>query len=520
MANVLRVEMQHSVISLFERGYSRRKIARMLGINRRTVSRHIELWLAGESKCTGVSTGSGGGIGPKCAGVSTGSATVDASACEPYRDRIRQWVESGLSAQRIYQDLVADHGFGGSYKSVQRFVRKFRGNGESPARRLECAPGEELQVDFGRAAPVVVGKGRRRYPHLFRVVLGHSRKAYSEVVPRQTTEHFIRALENAFRHFGGVTTTVVIDNLRAAVKKADWYEPELHPKIRSFCEHYGTTILPAKPYHPERKGKVERGVGYAKDNALKGRCFGSIAEQNRFLLRWESHVADTRIHGTTRQQVRAAFERERPFLQALPPTLFPAFEEGRRSVHRDQHIEVGHAYYSVPPEYLRRDVWARYDTATVKVYNGRFELIAVHVRKEPGGRSTHPAHIPPERICGLERGEAWQLRKASLIGPNALSWAKAMLKARGLPGIRVLQGLIHLPGCHSAASVDAACRDALALAAFRLKDVKQLIRQPVCQQTLAFLKEHELIRQLSWYEAMTPPVFAEAGATKEGTNDD
>jgi len=109
-------------------------------------------------------------------------------------------------------------------------------------------------------------------------VLSFSRKAYSEVVLRQTTEVFIRALENAFRYFGGVVKTVVIDNLRAAVKKPDWYEPELNPKVREFARHYGTVILPTRPYTPEHKGKVENSVGYVKDNALKSKVFGVTAQ--------------------------------------------------------------------------------------------------------------------------------------------------------------------------------------------------------------------------------------------------
>lgn len=150
--------------------------------------------------------------------------------------------------------------------------------------------------------------------------MSHSRKGYSEAVLRQSTESLIRALENAFWHYGGVPRTLVIDNLRAAVQKADWYDPELNPKVEAFCRHYGTVILPARPYMPRHKGKVERGIGYVKGNALKGRTFGSLAEQNRHLAEWETQVAEHRIHGTTRQQVRKVFEeRERPAVNASSP---------------------------------------------------------------------------------------------------------------------------------------------------------------------------------------------------------
>ena len=153
------------------------------------------------------------------------------------RPRLKRRLAVGLSAQRIYQDLVCDHGFTGSYQAVKRFVRHLRETQPIPFVRMEVEPGAEAQVDFGQGAWVVVD-GKRKRPHFFRVVLSHSRKGYSEVVWRQTTECFIRCLENSFRYFGGVPRTLVIDNLRAAVTRADWYDPRSTRRWKSFA---GTT---------------------------------------------------------------------------------------------------------------------------------------------------------------------------------------------------------------------------------------------------------------------------------------
>lgn len=208
----------------------------------------------------------------------------------------------------------------GSYFSVRRFVLRRVDAQELPFRRMECAPGQELQVDFGLGA-LVMEEGKRRRPHLLRAVLSHSRKGYSEVVWRQTSESFLRCLENAFRSFGGVPATVVIDNLKAGVIQADWYDPVLNPKLEEFARHYGTVILPTKPVMPRHKGKVESAVKYAQNNAVKGRTFESLTVQNAYLADWEKSVADTRIHGTTRRQVGRLFEEvERPALQPLPAT--------------------------------------------------------------------------------------------------------------------------------------------------------------------------------------------------------
>ncbi len=387
---------------------SGRRIARELGIHPDTVSRYIRL-SAQDSKQVKAPPGS---EHSKPAKAPTGSDCINArdatpgrSQCEPFRKVIEAKLEEGLSRRRIYQDLRDEHGFNGSYYSVRRFVRRLRGDKPIPFRRMECMPGDEAQVDFGSGAPVVRADGTRRHPHVFRIVLSFSRKAYSETVYRQTTDDFLNCLENAFWHFGGVPKTLVIDNLKAAVKNADWYDPEIHPKIQSFCEHYGTVILPAKPYTPRHKGKVERGIGYVKDNALKGRRFWSLQEQNRHLLNWERHIADTRIHGTTRKQVGKLFrEEERACLLPLPAGRFPCFAEAKRSVHRDGHIEVQKAYYSVPPEYTKREVWARWDGHLVRIFNCRMEQIAVYVQGEPGQFQTQKQHIHSEKRSKIEKG--------------------------------------------------------------------------------------------------------------------
>lgn len=311
----------------------------------------------------------------------------------------------------------------------------------------------------------------------------------------------MRALENAFDHFGGAPQTLVIDNLKAAVKHPDWFDPELVPKAAAFAAHYGATILPTKPYTPRHKGKVERGVDYVQENGLKGRQFASLEDLNRHLLDWETSVADTRIHGTTRKHVGRVFrEVERPALRPLPTERFPNFHEAQRSVNRDGHVEVAKAYYSAPPEYLGRRVWVRWDGRTIRIFNQRFEQIALHVRREPGRFSTLGAHLAPEKISGVERGATWLLHQAAGIGDHAQAWAEEMLHARGIEGLRVLQGLLALGKQRPDDAVNEACRIALSYRAFRLRTLRQLLkRRGAEQQPLPFLDEHPLIRPLADY---------------------
>jgi transposase len=524
--------ISETIRTLRRRGWSQRRIADELGINRETVARHLRpadpppkpaiappgsTTPDGAPKPANAPPGSEGGEGVPGLTVAPPGSRPDpqprgngrASGCEPWRDEIRAKCDLGFTAQRVYQDLVADHGFVGTYYCVRRFVRRLEAAHDLPFRRIECDPGDEAQVDFGTGAPVVGPGGKRRKTHVLRVVLSHSRKGYSEAVYRQTTDDFLRCLEGAFRHFGGVPGRLVLDNLKAAVKQADWFDPEINPKVRSFGEHYGTVFLPTRPYTPRHKGKVERGVDYVQENALRGRSFESLEGQNRFLRDWELTVADTRVHGTTRRHVGKHFnEVERAALRPLPADPFPSFREARRSVHRDGHVEVDHAYYSVPPEYLARRVWVRWDARMVRVFNDRMEQVAAHVRREPGRFSTQPVHIASEKVSGVERGAAWHLARVRRLGPQSTRWAEAVVAARGVEAVRVLIGLSGLADRHPVAAIERACEIAASYGSHRLRTVRALIaRDAPMQETLPFMSEHPMIRPLSHYGQFVHDAF-------------
>ncbi len=505
MANNKEVSIIHAIITLYARGMPKLRIARELGIDVKTVRRHLRLAeQAGAeagpvgSKSLFPPTGSEGSnslISPPGSG---GEHPGRRARCEPFRKRIESKLEDGLSAQRIYQDLRTDYGFEGGYDSVKRFVRRLKATDPERIYRVECLPGEEAQVDFGKGR-YLEENGKRRMVNLLRVVLSHSRKGYTEAVPRQTSEAFIRCLENAFRAFGGVPHSLVIDNLRAAVKRADWYEPELNPKVATFARHYGTAILPCRVRTPQHNGKVENSVKYVKANALKGRAFPSWHALNEYVREWEKNVADTRIHGTTRRQVGAHFrEAEQPVLQPLPPDLFPCFEEGRRSVHRDSHVEVAGAYYEVPAEYVGQQVWVRWDTHLVRVFNFRFEQITVLAR-QARGTFTRPLGARGASSAGIERDKAYWLKRCARIGDHCGLWALDVVAERGAPGIRVLQGLVHMTRKTPCRDIDRACERALSHGAYRLSDLRRLLTQPERQPALPFMQAHPLIRDMREY---------------------
>lgn len=505
MSRILKMSDQQAIQALAAKGFSLRWISRELNINRRTVARYAA---APSAKCTTepgkVTAGSGVAETSECTTLDGEVTAGSRSSCALHAGVIEAMAADGLTAQRIWADLRAVHGFEGSYEAVKRFVSRLKARTPQRVWRVESQPGEEVQVDFMQGPMVVDADGKRRRTWILRMVLSFSRKGYSEAVFRQDTESFLRALENGLRNFGGSTHLLDLDNLKAGVLKADWTDPEFNPKFAAFCRHYGMTPMPCRPYHPQHKGKVERSVAYVRGSALQGRTFESLADLNRHLLHWEEAVADTRIHGTTRRQVGAMFEEERPHLQELPPSLFPAYQEAQRVVHRDGFVEVAKAYYEVPPEWIGRKIWVQWDGRRVAILNDRQECLVTHVTLEPG------QFTRTRDVRGLDGGIDFNIRrwsrKAATMGPAAAQWAALLVERRGAEALRSIMGLYGLARTHRAAHIDAACAKALASAgadtALRLKDIRHLLRagsSAPSQTQMPFMDEHPVIRGLDHY---------------------
>lgn len=479
MSNILKMELQQSILALKEQGWRNRRIARELGIDPRTVKRYVD------SKCTNTQTGKSG----------------PPSQCEGLAEEIKSAYENGLSIERIHQDLVCEHGFTGSYHSVYRFVQASGFDTQKRVYRMECEPGQEAQIDYGTLY-LPIGDGRKKKKvHVLVVTLSHSRKAYVEAVLHQDSERFLRCLENAFRHFGGVPERLCPDNLAAAVKKADWYEPQINPKLRSFAAHYGTVIMPARPYQPTDKGKVEAGVKYVKNNALKGKAFESLAKVNEHLRWWTQNVADKRIHGTTKRQVDTHFEQsEKATLKALPGALFPSFSEGKRQVHRDSYIEVSGAYYEVPAQHIGKQVWARWDAAMVRIFDHKLELLRSHVRLERGQFS----QVLGVGGCrgSVEQSIRYFRGKLIPLGEHTLCWADTVIASDEHIALRRLQGLLSLRKHYSHKQINEAARKACIHGQYTLKELKQWLHNPHSQETFCFLEKHELIRSPKTYDTL------------------
>jgi DNA replication protein DnaC/transposase len=407
MSNVLDDHTQQQIVALGRLGWSLRRIEAATGVRRETVSDHL--------KAAGVPVrGRGGrprGWPPKPATrseVSTDSAAIprpgrapSASACEPYRELIAEALGRGRNAMAIWQDLVDGHDFTARYASVRRFVRTLRRTTSAEARVvITTAAGEEAQVDYGDGPMVRHPKtGKYRRTRLFVLTLGYSRKSVRLLVWQSSAQVWAELHERAFRRLGGTTRVVVLDNLKEGVLTPDIYDPALNPLYRDVLAYYDVVALPCRVGDPDRKGKVESGIGHTQKTALQGMRFETLEEAQAYLDRWDTRWADTRIHGTTKRQVDAMFAEEQPALGPLPLEPFRYYRFGVRTVHLDGCVEVDAAYYSAPPGWIGRRVDVQWNDLHVRLLDPKIgRLLREHVRAPRGWHRIEDADLVSDEL--------------------------------------------------------------------------------------------------------------------------
>src|SRR5437868_7015738 len=293
--------------------------------------------------------------------------------------------------------------------------------------------------------------GKYRRTRLFVLTLGYSRKSVRLLVWRSSTRIWAELHEKAFRRLGACPRVVVLDNLGEGVAAPDIYDPTVNPLFRDVLAHYGVVALPCRTHDPDRKGKVESGVGHAKRTPLKGMRFESLEEAQAYLDRWEERWADTRIHGTTKRQVAAMFAEEKPHLQALPLEPFRYYQYGERVVHLDGCIEVEAAFYGLPPGWIGRLVRVQWDLLHVRILDpGTHQLLREHVRQERGRYRIRAEDNPKMTPLSTTQLLARAARAGSHIGP----FCEAIHRHEGQSGIRRILGVLSLAKKHGAPATD------------------------------------------------------------------
>jgi transposase len=427
-------------------------------------------------------------------GVVLEAENAKRSVCEPFREAIELGLSRGRNATAIWQDLVSESGFSGGYQTVKRYVRKLRGKQPlQPRAVIRTGPGEESQVDYGTGAMVRDPQTRKyRRTRLFVMVLGCSRKAARFLTFRSSSRIWAELHEKAFRRLGGATRVVVLDNLREGVLVPDIYDPTLNPLYRDVLAHYGAVALPCRIQDPDRKGKVESGVGHAQ-RALQGKRFESLEEAQAYLDRWEASCADTRIHGTTKRQVVAMFAEEKPALLPLPLEPFRYYQHGKRGVNLDGCVEVDAAYYGLPPGWIGREVNVQWDELYVRIldpHNGL--LLREHVRQKRGWyrikKEDRPQRMPLQ-VSQL-------LWRAGRAGSHIGTFCHLIYSQLGEAGIRRILGMLSLAKKFGTAAVEDACAAALEMGVHEYRFVRRYLERA---PQLTLRQVDPLIRELVHY---------------------
>jgi transposase len=466
------------VLRRYALGESLRAIARGTGVDRKTVTKYLEIAQAvglhpggpppTEAQVVGV-LATLRAPGPR--GVSESTALL-----EPHHATIRAWLDDGLRLTKIYRRL-RQQGLAVSYSTLYRFAQGHCGFGASAVtvRVADPPPGEAAEVDFGLLGYWTDPEsGRRRQVHGLLVTLLYSRYAFLHVTFRQDLPALLDGLEAAWAFFGGVVKRLVLDNLKPAVTTADRYAPVVDRVFLEYAQARGFVADPTVVRHPTGKPKVERGIPYAREDFFRGEAFRDLPDMQQRAVVWSRETAGTRLHGTTRRVPRVVFEaEERAALLPAPTTPFDRPTWAEATVHPDHHLQFQRALYSVPTRYIGQRVSVRGDQRLVRIYH-RQALIKTHPRQAPGQRSTDYADYPAALTPYALRAPDACIRRGAECGP-AVGQFLAVLLAGVFPWARLRQAqqLLRLADRFGAARVNAACARALA---FDLVDVRRVQR--------------------------------------------
>ena len=399
------------------------------------------------------------------------------SLAMPYADEIKAWHEKGIQGTTIHQALLRRYKFTGSYSSVRRVIQKIEDKAPQATVMLDFDPGEVAQVDFGSGPKITdVITGEVIPTWFFVMTLAFSRHQYAEVVKNQKIATWLGCHRRAFESFAGVPAKVMIDNLKSAITKASFHDPVVQRSYAECAEGYGFLIAPCPPRDPKKKGRVESGVKYIKNNFMPLREFRGLADANRQLQEWIRETAGIRIHGTTKQEPLSLFaDLEKEYLKPLPDVPPELATWAKHKLHGNCHIQFEKAFYSAPFRLVHADLWVRISETTVKIFKN-YELQAIHSRLyKPGGKSTITDHLPPEAVAYLMHDPQWCLQQAEAIGPCCSSLVKQLFADQVLENLRAVQGIVGFAKSVGSERLEAACDRALSYGNPRYHTVKTIL---------------------------------------------
>jgi transposase len=448
---MLREAMYTTIKTLWDKGHNKSEIARLTKHDWKTVNKVIKAIQAGKK---------------------VPEKKPHVRLLESHQEKVIQLLEQDLSAVRIHEELTSV-GITVGYTTVKDYVALMKGSTEIFV-RMHTAPGEEAQVDFGYVGYTFDNQGKRRKTWVFNMRLSYSRLDFYKKVYDQKVETFILCHIQAFYYFGGIPKSIKIDNLKAAILQANFYEPVYQRLYKEFADFYGFQSVPCRIYQPNDKGKVESGIKYVKNNFFAGRKFKNSDDVDRQLAAW-IEKANGRIHGTTKKIPREEFEtHEKNILLKLPIQDFNLAKVGVRKVYHDCHVFINHNYYSVPYQYVGQEVDIEVGNNLIKIYFNQ-QIIATHTEKLGKGEfSTVSAHYPKYKcMSDTEFQEKYQAKMAK-VGLYAEQLFFSFLENKKNAWTRPIQGILSLIKKYPSEIVNLSCQRALHFGAYEYHIVKNI----------------------------------------------
>ena len=482
------------VLRLWLRGGGNRSIERLSLVNRKTVRRYVEAAVA----CGVVRDGGEGQlsdelIGRVCERVRPHRRDGHGEAWATLRvhhDQLKTWlVDEKLTVVKAH-DLLGRRGVMVPQRTLHRYALEVLGVGRSArgttVRVADGEPGAELQVDFGKMGLINDPDcGRRRVCWALIFTAVFSRHCFVWLTFRQTTEAVIAGFEAAWAFFEGVFAVVIPDNLAAVVEEADSLDPRFNRAFVEYAQARGFVIDPARVRTPTDKPRVERVVPFVRNSMFAGESFVDLADAQRHAEAWCRTRAGLRVHGTTQCRPAELFAlEERALLLAAPRSGYDLPVYASAKVHRDHHIEVAKALYSIPGNLIGQRVDVRADRQLVRVFH-RGQLVKVHPRMRAGGRSTDPADLPAHKTTYALRDINHLRRMAEGHGPSIGAYAAVLLDSP-LPWTKMRQvyALLGLVKRWGADRVDAACARALEAEAVSVGLIGRMIERATETSTI------------------------------------
>lgn len=476
------------VLRRVQNGYSIRAIARATGMDRNTVRKYLRLaYKKGFDKGTlcNLELIAREVVFEVQSHIPGPEKSFD-QVLLPHREVIKSWIEDDRLTVTKVRIMLARMGVKVSYPGLYRFVSVHAGLlSKTTVRMADTEPGEVAEVDFGRLGLIYDPEaGRKRLVYGLVVTLCSSRHQYVHATYTQDLSSLIAGIEDAWVFFGGVTKKVVIDNLRAAVLKSDRYAPVFNRTFLEYSEFRGFIIDPARSNDPTGKPKVERQVPYVRKSFFAGESFRDLAHVQEEAVKWCRDIAGMRIHGTSRRRPLIVFnEEEKERLVPLSEERFDVPRWGSVKVHPDHHIRFGNSLYSVPTQYIGKEVSVRKDSRLLRIYC-KGSLIKTHPAVPQGKRSTDFNDYPKEKTPYAMRSCTYYVDKAGEIGSSAGHLAELLLSGTfPWTKLRQAQKLVRLPDRYGKERVEKACERSLSFDLVDVRRVEEIIQKGLTEET-------------------------------------